>query len=384
MKRSFKRGTSKLSAVLAVGVVICFGAVLADTPPKEPVVEGIHFLHSNHMEAGVDTESPEKCKDCHSIDPKGAVMAPAGQGHFPCIKCHAAEFLVITEKNKQAKPQEFAKAAGFCVGCHPTVPWPWNKPTTVVVSAWRNQREHHIEMAKHGDPPRGQSHFDHTQMTKQNKEKIACRDCHVVGNDFTLATGTPGHAQCMQCHNGKSDHEAAAFAISECGRCHVRGSRENWLKSVLQERNVPIDPKKGIEESRPGSDVRECASAGKAGFDKKKGKKTPCFKHDTPGHRMKKDATSVQCAQCHFPLSSKKRWGGRKFESIADLHTYKIIGNSDQIEERAACGGTNDSQHAACSGGGACHRHKREVDLACPESNCTLCHANATSKNEPF
>jgi len=340
-------------------------------------MEGSHFLHANHKaplaKIGIDVDNPGQCQKCHSMDDKGQVLAPAAQGHTPCLQsgCHGSDFLLISEKNKKDKPKDFLKASAFCLGCHPTVPWAWKKPATLVLSAWRNQREHHVEMP----------HFRHTQLTKKDGKQIACRDCHAVNDKFELAIGTPGHAQCAQCHNPKDYPE---HTMNQCGACHQQGSRDNFLKAVLQDHNVKIDPNKGIDGSRPASDVRECASQGKVDFDKKKGRKTPCFRHETPGHRMTNDKQDVQCSRCHFVVSDKKRWGSKSFETIADLHAFKIIGNSDQLEEKSACGGKNDSQHAACSGGGVCHRHAKEVDQRCPESNCMLCHANATSKNEAF
>ncbi|HEU0031822.1 MAG TPA: hypothetical protein VFQ53_14390 [Kofleriaceae bacterium] len=363
-----------MKRIFVVLVVLGTGLVLADAQPAAPAVEAKHFSHAEHKKRGVDTESPDKCQNCHSIDAKGQVLAPAAQGHAPCLSanCHATEFLAVGEKARKAKPADFQKASGFCLGCHAEVPWPWKKPTLNIIHAWRNQREHHVEMP----------HFLHTQMKGKDNQQIGCRSCHVVEEKtFKLAVGRPGHAECATCHNAKDFPE---HTMLHCGNCHKAESRQDWLTRVLTERHIKIDPKKGIEGSRPGSDVRACDSAGQADFDKKKKRKTPCFKHETEGHRTTKDAKDVQCAQCHFAIGDRSRWGGRTLESIEDLHTNKIIGVFDDKATKAACSGQNDSQHAACSGGTACHTHKRQVDLACAESNCTLCHANATSKNEPF
>ena len=336
--------------------------VLAQTPTPAPTIEARHFSHAEHKKRGVDTDTAEKCQACHSISAKGEVLAPAAQGHAPCLAagCHATEFLVVGEKSRKAKPAEFTKASGFCLGCHATVPWPWKKAPTQTLHAWRNQREHHVEMP----------HFAHTQMKKDGKQ-VVCRNCHVVNDKFALQVGTPGHAQCAGCHNAKDYPE---FTMVKCGLCHEKQPRAEWLKGVLDARGVKIDARKGIEGSRPGSDVRACDSAGKEAFDQKKRRRTPCFLHETPGHRTGADTVGVQCAQCHFALSDKKKWGGREFNHIADLHVYKIIGNATG----------DDDQHSACSGGTACHRHKDEVNLNSASSNCTLCHANATAKNEPF
>jgi hypothetical protein len=90
---------------------------------------------------------------------------------------------------------------------------------------------------------------------------------------------------------------------------------------------------------------------------------------------MTNDSAAVQCGQCHFAVADKSRWGGRKFETIADLHANEIIGTKDDREINAPCpGGIVDSQHKACAGGGACHRHEQQVVQACPGKSCKLCH----------
>jgi hypothetical protein len=333
-------------------------------------------------------DDPAQCKTCHTLDANGAPRAPAAQGHAPCMRsgCHASDFMVISENGKKFKPQEFARASAFCTGCHPTVPWAWKKPATLTIQAWRNQREHHIEMAKEGDPPRGMDHFGHTQMKKKDGTQVACRDCHIVDNEFKLKTGTPGHAQCMQCHGPSG----TGFKMEECGRCHKAGGREGWLRGVLERAKIKVN-EEDIHGSRPKTSVRSCESAGAASADKQfKGKnpKAKCFKHETPSHRLTNDKKDVQCQQCHHMIGDSANWAGKSFSSIADLHTNKIIGTGGAEK---ATGSTkcppdkNDAQHAACSGGSACHRHKEEVNLSCPvgQRNCALCHAQRTN-NEAF
>ncbi len=373
-----------LVVFLGVACLAVYGAV-ADTPAPAP--DAIHFLHSSHKDPlakiKIDVDDPAQCKTCHTLDAAGKPRAPAAQGHAPCMQsnCHASDFMVISEKGKKDRPQEFRRSSQICLGCHTTVPWPWKKAQTITLHAWRNQREHQIEMEKQGDPPRGMDHFDHITIAKKKDGKnTTCRDCHVVDNEFKLAVGTPGHPQCMQCHTA----DGTAFQMQECGRCHKSGGREGWLSGVLSGRKIKIDPRKGIEGSRPDTDVRACDSSGEAKWAKQNkagGRKTPCFKHDTSGHRMTNDKAEVQCRQCHFALSDPKV-GATQFRSVADLHTRKIIGNTGDTtaSSKFGCPGSDkdDVQHAAGSGGGACHHHAKEVDADCPpgQKNCQLCHAS--------
>ncbi len=363
----------RLVALLGFSIVAIFGAVFAQPQPVAPdesVDEGSHFMHGNHKEplkkVGIDVTNPAECKKCHSLDSAGKVMAPAAQGHAPCLQsgCHGSDFLLISKKSEQAKPQAFAKAKVFCLGCHPTVPWAWKKPATLVIQAWHNQREHHVEMP----------HYAHTQMTKKDGSKVGCRDCHVVNAKFELAVGAPGHAQCAQCHN-KTDYPE--HTMDQCGACHQPGSRDNFIAAALKARpDLKVDPRKDIEGSRPGSDVRVCGSDGKSRFDKKTKRKTPCFKHELPGHRMTNDKQDVQCGACHFIVTKKEAWTkNRSFETVIDMHLNKIIGN--------AFNDTRDMQHQSCSGANSCHRHEQAVNINSVDANCTLCHATRT-KNEPF
>jgi hypothetical protein len=374
-----------------LGVAV-YGA-FADTSKDPKAPEGIHFMHGNHKDPlakiGIDVDDPAQCKTCHTLDATGAVRAPAAQGHAPCMRsgCHASDFMVISEAGKKTRPQEFQRASQFCTGCHPTVPWPWKKPQTLTIQAWRNQREHHIEMGgNEGEGTRGMDHFGHiTLAKKKDGSATQCRDCHVTDASFKLQAGAPGHKQCMQCHTG-----GAVFAMQECGRCHKKGGREGWLRGVLERARIKIN-EDDIHGSRPKTTVRACESEGAAKADKQfKGKnpKAKCFKHETPGHHLTNDKKDVQCAQCHHMIGDKSSWAGRSYGSIADLHTNKIIGAAGkEVVTSKGCGGAdkNDAQHAACSGGNACHRHAKEVDLDCPtgERNCALCHAQRTN-NEAF
>ena len=386
-----------LACVLGVGI---YGA-FADTP-KDKVPEGIHFMHGNHKDPlakiGIDVDDPAQCKNCHTLDPSGAVRAPASQGHAPCMRsnCHASDFMLISESGKKTKPAEFQRASAFCTGCHPTVPWPWKKPQTLTLQAWRNQREHHIEMGTDEDPPRGMTHYRHIkEAKKKDGSATVCRDCHVTDDKFKFQNGTPGHKQCMTCHTAGS----TGFPMQECGRCHKKGGREGWLKGVLDKAGIKVNDD-NIHGSRPKTTVRSCDSDGANKADKQfKGKnpKVKCFDHSTPGHHLTNAKADVQCAQCHHMIADESSWPLapgptkgqlRRFHTVADLHTNKIIGTAGrEVVVSKGCGGPdkNDAQHAACSGGNACHRHAKELDLDCPmgERNCALCHAQRTN-NEAF
>jgi hypothetical protein len=365
----------KRSAVFlfGLGVVVCVG--LADTPAQTPApastIKPAHFKHSDHAGYGVDTTDAAKCKSCHTIDAKGNVLAPAAQGHAPCLQagCHADTFLMISEKN-QAKAQkdkafaeQFTKASAFCLACHEQVPWAWKKPTTRVLQGWLNQREHHIEMAK--SSLSNMDHWAHTQAKKKDGTQVGCRDCHAVGADFKLLKGSPGHTQCAECHSPTS---GVAFGMSECGRCHKEGSRDEFLRKVLAERGKELKDKDVA--SRPDADVRACDSAGEDAY-KKKGRKVPCFRHETKEHREDAKGGGVQCKQCHWIVVDKARWGDkRSYSSLADLHLNKIIGDKP-----------NDSrsmQHEACAG---CHPHTSQVKLR--GGNCQYCHVERTVP-EPY
>jgi hypothetical protein len=343
----------------------------APTPPPVPT----HFSHKDHATYGADTTDAKKCGSCHTIDAKGAVQAPASLGHAPCLTsgCHADSFLRITKKNSESKDPrvlaDFAKASAFCLGCHEQVPWAWRKPTMRVLQGWLNQREHHIEMAKSATS--NMDHFAHAVLARNKAgQRAACRDCHVVGNDFALVKGTPGHAQCLSCHNPTDN---VAFPLAECGRCHVSGSKEEWLRKVVEANGVKLNPKFDVLK-RPGTDVYSCGSQAEDLY-KKQGKKSKfCFRHETEGHRTAKGA-DVQCEQCHFVITKKNEWGGRAYNSIADLHLNKVIGNPN--------GNVRDPQHEACSGSTSCHKHQAQVDLNSAGSDCSHCHAKRT-KEEPF
>jgi hypothetical protein len=376
---------------IAAAIVVVFGVGLADTPKVE-TIEPSHFSHGDHMNyktaAGkiVDTKDPKNCGTCHSTDAKGMIKAPAAQGHAPCLqsKCHgddpltadAPSFFAISEKNSKSKDPKmvaaFQKASAFCLGCHEQVPWPWKKPSTRVLDGWVNQREHHIEMAKSATST--MDHWAHTQLKKKSGEAVGCRDCHAVDKDFKMLKGSPGHAQCSQCHNAT---DAVAFPMGECGKCHKSGSRNEWLIEVANAAYEKKKIKKSVLDAptRIRADVFACGSQGEATLAKKGKKARHCFKHETKEHRTDNKGKDVQCRTCHWIVTDQKSWtSDTRYSNLADLHVNKLIGDPTTSDM--------NRQHAACAG---CHPHKAQVELA--TAACEYCHAIRTTdpaKQEPY
>src|SRR6185295_11859656 len=182
------------------------------------------------------------------------------------------------------------------------------------------------------------NHYNHTKNTE-------CRNCHVVDDKtFALVVGTPGHRQCAACHNTKDLPERP---MSLCSNCHSSPSREDYLRSM------------SISESRDKTDVRACAGEGHTQIVKRKGRDVPCFRHERSEHRTE-GGKPVQCVTCHYIVGDKTKWGGHRYQSLADLQANPIIDNS------------KDRQHASCGATTACH--KRDVDEV-HGAKCNLCHA---------
>ncbi len=304
--------------------LVTLGVAFAAPATPEPR----HFSHAEHGKRGVAVDT---CETCHAVGPKGEVLAPAAKGHAPCqaAGCHAADFLAVGEKIKKADPARSSRASGFCLGCHDTVPAPWSKPATHAIQAsFQLEREYHVEM----------NHYEHTQ--KAAKAGELCRSCHLVDpKTFALVAASPGHAQCVACHNAKDQPE---FTMSKCNLCHDKPARAAYFAG-----------------SRPHTDVRACGSEGAALLENKLKHAVPCFRHDRVEHRTLDDKP-VQCAACHYIVADKAKWSGRRYQTLKDLHTEAIIDNSQ------------DRQHASCGRSAACH--KADVNLV-HGAKCTLCHA---------
>lgn len=307
-------------AIFVVGCAIAFGA------PSVP--EPTHFSHADHRSRGVDVDT---CATCHAVGATSAVLAPAAKGHAPCMNagCHATWFIATGETMKKSDPALHAKANAFCLGCHDAVPSRWNKPPTNAVKAsFRLHREYHVEM----------NHYEHTARARKSGE--LCSTCHIVDSKtHALVAGTPGHAQCVQCHNAKDFPE---FAMDKCGICHSPPARATYFKG-----------------NRPDVDVRGCGSEGHAVLERKLGRAVPCYRHEREQHRIA-GGKPVQCATCHYMIADKARWGRRRYQTLKDLHTEPIIDNA------------GERQHASCGGTSACH--KAEVSLTAG-AKCNLCHA---------
>lgn len=325
----------KRVVVVAVFLMASF-VVFAQPAPTPPApIAPKHFNHAQHKARGVDTS---KCETCHRIDAKGAILAPAAQGHAPCLQanCHATDFLAVgtSEKTRKTGPA-FDKAAAFCTGCHAQVPWPWKKATARVLPSFKNAREYHVEL----------NHFEHV---KRAEAKGSCRGCHIVDNaTFALVDASPGHAQCVTCHNAKDYPE---FTMAQCGLCHQTPSRDAYFAQQLQAR--------GIKKNAPRTTrVRACGGEAHDRL-KQKNPNVPCFQHERVEHRTDAKGEPLQCAKCHYLVADKNQ--GDKYQSLVDLRVRPIIDNN------------KDRQHASCGRSG-CHHYKQVQSDSCAES---FCHAD--------
>ena len=318
----------------AIGVLLLPFVVLAQpTPAPTPSVAPKHFNHAQHKERGVDVT---KCETCHRIDTKGNILAPAAQGHAPCLqaKCHASDFIAVgtSEKTRKSGPA-FDKAAAFCTGCHAQVPWPWKKATTRVLPSFKAAREYHVEL----------NHFEHAKRAE--KDAQSCRGCHVVdAKSFALVTGTPGHAQCVTCHNAKDYPE---FTMAQCGLCHQTPAREVYFAQQLAARGLAKKPPRTTRVRACGGEAHDRLKA--------KNPNTPCFEHERVEHRTDAANQPVQCAKCHYLVADKSQ--GDKYQSLVDLRVRPIIDNN------------KDRQHASCGRSG-CHHFKQVQSDSCAESYC--------------
>lgn len=325
--------------VLAIAAVLASGVVLAQGSGA-PAVQPAHFDHADHATRDVDVT---KCERCHRVDPAGKILAPAAQGHAPCLqaKCHATDFLAVGTSEKKrpaATDPKFQKAAAFCMGCHEKVPWPWKRATTRVLPSFAGSREYHVEM----------NHLEHAARAGDHGN--GCRGCHVVdGTSFALVTGAPGHAQCQTCHNAKDYPE---FTMAQCGLCHQQPSRDAYFQQQLAARGAK-------RASRPSTNVRACGGEAHTRLAAKN-PNVPCFKHERVEHRTetgKPDGAPLQCAKCHYVVADKKL--GTSYQSLVDLRVRPIIDND------------RDRQHASCGRVG-CHQRQVKAET-CAES---FCHAD--------
>jgi hypothetical protein len=322
-------------------VVACW-VLLGAVAIAGPAAPAVHFLHAEHGPRGV---AIDKCETCHEIDAKGQVLAPAALGHSPCqsARCHASDFLGVGDKTRKADPARYAKATAFCLGCHDTKdgapPAPWQKPTAnAVLQSFQNEREYHVEM----------NHYEHALRT-------GCPSCHVVDDkSFALVKTAPGHAQCVACHNPQ---KFPAFTMARCGVCHDKPARAEFFHVTRFK----------VAAGHQGAEVegvRACGGAAHTALEARLHHPVSCFRHDRAEHRTA-DGQPLSCAACHYMVGDKTKWGGRRYQTLLDLHTEKIIDNS-QDREHKSCG-----QSAAC--------HKVDVDAARAGAKCSLCHAEKSA-----
>jgi hypothetical protein len=318
-------------ALAALIVVAGFAVARGQAAPAT------HFSHADHASRKIEG-GLQKCELCHALDAKGQVTPPAMLGHAPCLSagCHASTFLATGAAAKKADPAGYAKATAFCLGCHDSKtfapPAPWDKPTTnVALQSFQYEREYHVEM----------NHFEHAL-------RADCRTCHAVDDkSFALVASTPGHGQCVQCHNAVKFPQ---FTMAMCGLCHDKPARAEYFQAT-----------------RPKIDVRACGGEGHAALEAKLKRAVPCFKHERAEHRTAAAAggAPLQCNACHYMIGDKTKWDGRRYQTLLDLHKQTIIDNS------------RDRQHKSCGQSTACHA--RDVDAARTGAKCALCHAEKSA-----
>jgi len=308
-------------------LLLAGAAVLAAPPgPASGPIAPRHFSHAEHGKRGVDVTA---CSNCHSVDAKGVVFAPAAQGHAPCLdaKCHAQDFVSTGPTARAHAPAAYAKAVAFCLGCHDspdgTPPSPAQQHVaTAALRSYQLESEYHVEL----------NHFEHTKRTE-------CRTCHVVdAKSFALVTGSPGHAECVTCHNAQKFPD---FTMASCNYCHSEPGRGEFFHA-----------------SRPATDVRACGSEGHAALvakDKGDGKEVACFRHERKEHRFTGDGKPVQCGECHAIVASPAR------AALASLHANPVIDNSE-------------GEHERCGNSTACHA--RDFANTAGGKRCLICHGD--------
>jgi len=340
-----RRATRRIAVALAM--LLCAVAIAG------PDATATHFSHAAHAQrfaeaaerlrtGSADGKAPramppaiDKCDTCHGVDDKGQVRAPAALGHSPCLSagCHAADFVGVGDKGRKADPERYAKSVAFCLGCHDSKdgapPQPWSKPSTgAVLRSFQYEREYHVEM----------NHFEHARRSE-------CRTCHVVDDtSFALVASTPGHGQCVNCHNAQKFPD---FTMARCELCHDKPARAEYFTG-----------------SRPKIDVRACGGEGHAALEARLKRAVSCFRHERAEHRTL-DGKPVQCAACHYMVNDKALWGARRYQTLRDLHKEAIIDNS------------RDREHQSCGRSSACHQ--ADVDAARPAAKCSLCHAERSA-----
>ena len=304
-----------------MSLVIAVAALAAPGSRVEPA----HFSHAAHTSRGVDTSA---CATCHAVDGAGRVAAPAAIGHAPCLSagCHATAFVAAGPTTRAKDPAAYAKATAFCLGCHDspdgTPPSPArHQVANAAMRSYQLEAEYHVDFG----------HFEHTKRTE-------CRTCHVVdATSFALVPSSPGHGECVTCHNATKFPD---FTMQKCAYCHQQPGRAE-----------------AFHGSREHTDVRACDSEGYAALvaKAKDGKPVACFRHERKEHRFAADGKPVQCDACHGVVATPA------MASIAALHKGPIIDNSE-------------AEHARCGNSAGCHA--RDFANASGTKRCLTCHGD--------
>ena len=181
------------------------------------------------------------------------------------------------------------------------------------------------------------NHYEHTQRTN-------CRTCHVVDDkSLALATIAPGHTQCVRVPQPETKYPEFTMAGASC--VTAQPSRAEFFRMATR---------------RDDQRARVCDSEGHAALEAKP--RAPQLVVLPPRarveHRTANGKPAVQCDACHYMVGDKTKWGGRRYQTLLDLHTENpIIDNS------------RDGEHKSCGATTACHRqtspraHDREL---CP------------------
>ena len=365
------------AALIVVAALVASSGAPADSTP---VLEPVFFKHGDHEGYGVKMK--DNCAACHAVDKNGTVAVPGANGHQPCQTsgCHNTWFLsagMPTDKN-------YVRAASFCLGCHDTPDGKAPKPSAKAVAVFRSfkaELEFHVEMPGPDDPDTHGvgSHLAHSDKKSTRQD---CRSCHIVQKDGLLEPGTPGHGQCVVCHDPEDRKKGnVKVSMEMCDKCHRSGARQSpWETGLSGAGSRHGDDKlETVNQKTTATHATSVRSCNSEAFQhiaalSKHPEKLPCFKHERPEHRFRDYSASapkdeVQCSQCHFMINDDSTWGavsakvGHKVQyfSLDDIHKNPIISNS-MNEEHQACG----------SGKTGCHS-KDIPDRGA--GRCELCHA---------
>ena len=312
----------------AVLLALLVAAAALGAPSAPPAPVPAHFSHAAHADRGVDVT---QCAACHAVDAAGTVAPPAATGHQPCLSanCHARDFVAAGPTTRAKDPTAYAKAVGFCLGCHDTkdgaAPSPAERQVAgAALRSYQLEAEYHVEM----------QHDAHAQRT-------ACRTCHAVdATTFALVPDAPGHAQCVLCHNPKKQPD---FTMANCAYCHAHPGRAEFFFP-------PGKPRRKLPDVTACDGERYATLVARFKGD---GKRVACFRHERKEHRFTADGKPVQCAACHATVAAE--------HSLADVLGNPVIP-------------TSESEHEQCGNSAACHA--RDFANTQGGKRCLMCHGD--------